>query len=171
MNANPTRTPASLRAIVDGLEMGSETIHTYLNRETGEVVEITEEDAEFAERDDDDLEDLPKWQRESVAEARQVLDSDQCIALPDSFEIHEYRIMEAFCDAQSGDIRSELLGTIRGSGAFSRFKAAIRRHGIERDWFAYRQGALKDIAIHWLENEDIPFVDDLERPPGKDVQG
>jgi hypothetical protein len=51
----------------------------------------------------------------------------------------------------------QTLFQIRGSGAFQRFKHAIRRHNIADDWYRYRQTALERIAIDWLDANAIPY--------------
>jgi hypothetical protein len=43
-----------------------------------------------------DLAEYPEWQRESIVKAREILDSEDWIALPSKFDIHEYAIMEEF---------------------------------------------------------------------------
>ena len=42
----------------------------------------------------------------------------------------------------------------RGSG---RFKRILWDEGIEDQWFAYRDEALKTLAVEFLETEGIPF--------------
>jgi hypothetical protein len=51
-----------------------------------------------------------------------------------------------------------LVYQIRGSGAFRRFKDAIRRHGIEDEWYQFRDQALEEIAIEWLESNGIAYT-------------
>jgi hypothetical protein len=58
------------------------------------------------------------------------------VSLPDAFEIHEWAIMERFSSRKaSAAHRDELLDSIHGAGAFRSFRRAIRRLGIEDDWF------------------------------------
>jgi hypothetical protein len=91
-----------------------------------------------------------------------VLESDDFVALPDKFEIHEYSITERFCLFLPDEgLRDELLHAIRGSGAFRRFKAAIYRKEIQDDWYRFRNEALKRIATDFLESEGIPWLDDV----------
>jgi hypothetical protein len=120
------------------------------------------EDDEFA--DEEDLEELPVWMREERAQRQEVLDSDDYLALPSSFEIHEYQIMEDFCCAfEDAETSNRLLGLIRGPGAFGRFRSAIRTLGAENAWYQFREQALVEIAVDWLEANEIPYIP-LARP-------
>ena len=66
--------------------------------------------------------------------------------------------MERFCQGiEDNKQRVDLLNTIRGSGAFRRFKGAIHQFGIQDDWYNYRGQALERIAIDWLDDHRIPY--------------
>ncbi len=152
----------SLQAVVDEMDAASDEAHAYLNQRTGELVTIRDEEIGIVERGDD-VEDYPDWQRELIQKTREVLDSDDYLHLPGRFDIHEYAIMERFCYSVEDDrLSNELLYQIRGSGAFRRFKDAIHRHGIADDWYRFRQAALEEIAVEWLEAHDIPYTRESE---------
>jgi len=105
-----------------------------------------------------DEDDLPVWQRDSLPKVRAALESGDFLALPDKYEIHEWAIMERFSNSQvRATWRDELLDAIHGAGAFCSFRNAIRRLGIEDDWFRYRQSEFEEIARVWLEAHDISF--------------
>lgn len=143
--------PVNLREAADLMGAAPDNWTAYVNRKTGEVVMLPED--EFA------LDIGPEFD-EMLAEARAVEESEDFVALPDKYEIHEYAIMERFCysldDERLGD---RLARAIQGRGAFRRFKDQIHRDGIEQDWYAYREAALKKIAADFLEAEGIAFVD------------
>jgi hypothetical protein len=64
--------------------------------------------------------------------------------------------MEEFSEpVESGRIRNELLHAVHGAGAFRNFKDTLRRHRIEKAWFAFRAEALREIAIDWCEENDV----------------
>ena len=110
-----------LRDVVDGLEMQADEMSAYLNKRTGEVVPISSEDLSAAE-EEEDLEDYPEWQQESILKAKEILESEDWIELPSKFEIDEYGIMEDFCRSVADpEISERLLSSIRGRGAFGRF--------------------------------------------------
>ena len=147
----------SLREIVEAMELPSEEWASYLDPDTGEIVTVTDEDRRLLE-EAASVEELPDWQQESVAKAREVLESERFLPLPDQFEIHEWAIMERFARSRdNAQERERLLSAIHGSGAFRKFRNSIRQLEIEEDWYAFRQAALEEIARTWLEAHDIPY--------------
>jgi hypothetical protein len=151
----------SLRKVVEELEAVNDAFRAYLQKETGEIVSVALENLGHAE-EGDALEDFPDWQQAAIEEARQVLSTDKYLPLPDAFEIHEYSIMEDFCySVEDEKRRNLLLDKIRGRGAFGRFKDAIHQLGIAEAWYQFRDSALKDIAIDWLEAHSIAYTDDM----------
>ncbi len=151
--------PVKLNDVIEALEEAGEEHSHYLDKRTGEIVLITNEEMEAAE-EDELISEYPDWQRESILKAREILNSDESfVALPDQSDIHEYKIMEDFCLAfenrRAGD---DLLRLIKGSGAFRRFKDAIYSKGLEKTWYQFRQMEFERIAIEWLEEEGIPYT-------------
>jgi hypothetical protein len=89
-----------------------------------------------------------------------MLETDHYLPLPDRFEINEYRIMERFCDAVADDdMREALCDAIRGRGAFRRFKDRVHGYGMAEAWYHYRDAALREIALAWCEEHDIPYTE------------
>jgi hypothetical protein len=67
--------------------------------------------------------------------------------------------MERFCySVEDEELSNELLDQIGWSGAFRRFKDAIYRHGITDDWYRFCQTALEEIAVKWLEANNITYT-------------
>jgi hypothetical protein len=166
----------SLRDLVDELQMLSDESHAYLNKVTGKVITITDDDFAMAENDNELEDELEDAEDETLGEASDLetqfyqevkkvlaLDADY-LKLPSKFDIYEYEIMERFClTFPDGKVSDVLLGKIRGSGAFRRFKDTIYQYGIENDWFKYRDEAYKEIAIVWLESNGLAYSDDMNR--------
>jgi hypothetical protein len=139
------------------MDLANDAWTAYLNRQTGELITVTDEDQRLVDAGEEP-EDLPEWQRETLAKAREALESDDCLALPGKFEIHEYRIMERFSlGVEDVGVRETLLQAIRGRGAFRRFTEVIRECGVAEAWYAYRQQALEDIAVDWLEANGVAY--------------
>ncbi|GMR07711.1 MAG: UPF0158 family protein [Gammaproteobacteria bacterium] len=154
--------PVSLKAVVNEMDVISDEVTAYINTKTGELCAVSEEEANIIEEGKEDDEFIPDWQKEILPKVREVLESDDFVALPDQFEIHEYSIMERYCLSLSDEgLQDELLRAIRGSGAFRRFKDAIHRKEIQDDWCRFRSEAFKSIASDFLESEGIAFVDDF----------
>ena len=93
-HANPGRT-IKLNDIVDAMQIQSETMTHYLNKKTGKIVLISQEDADAAESDEI-MEEFPEWQQEDIKLAREVWGSNHYIPLPTKFDIHEYDLIVNF---------------------------------------------------------------------------
>lgn len=149
-----------LTDIIDALESQSFDVWAFLDKNTGEIMLIGEKEKKLVE-ETELIEDVPEWQKEAIKFMQDVMSqSKNCIALPTKFDIHEYGMMRKFCadieDEQICDI-FEIL--IQGGGAFGRFKNAITEYEMEKDWYAYRTNALKEIAVEWCEENNIEFED------------
>ncbi len=152
-----------LKDIVDALEY-PEDWRVYLNKETGEIICVTEEDQsllDMLEEGEEDVEDLPEWQRKALPKLRENLkavEGDECIALPSQFDIHEWEIMRRFAlSVKDGENREQLLNAIHGAGAFRYFKDTVHRFDLAESWYRFRDRAIEAIAIDWLEANEIPF--------------
>src|SRR5215208_39339 len=150
----------SLREFVGEMQILSDEAHTYINKRTGDLITITDDDIAMSELDEQ--EDSFEWQEEIIQTTKKVLSSDEYLGIPSKFDIDEYEIMERFClSVPDESISDDLLGQIRGSGAFGRFKDAIYRYSLEKDWFKFRDEAYKEIAISWLKDNGFAYTDDL----------
>jgi len=144
--------------VIEALDTAGEDHSHYLDKRTGEIVLITNEEMDAAE-EDELISEYPEWQRESILKAREILKSEDFVALPDQFDIHEYKIMEDFCrQLQNRGIGATLPGLIKGSGAFKRFKNAIHSLGMEKNWYQFRRTEIEKMAIQWLEQEGLPYA-------------
>jgi hypothetical protein len=85
-----------LSDLIEGMDFQSDEQSSFLNLTTGEVVSITDEELRAAENDEP-LEDFPEWQHDAIRIAKDIVETDHYVPLPDRFEIHEYQIMERFC--------------------------------------------------------------------------
>jgi hypothetical protein len=175
----------SLRDLVDELQTLSHESHVYLKKSTGKAISIRDDDFEMVrnmeefdeiEEDDDDseivdnLDGYSDLETEFFQDIKNVMSfDDDYLKLPSKFDIDEYEIMERFClYVPDEKISNVLLGKIRGSGAFRRFKDTIYRYGIEKEWFRFRDEAYKEIAISWLESHGFAYTDDMNKR-GKSV--
>jgi len=155
-----------LHKVVDEMDLLSDEITAYLNRRTGELRSVHDDEVIMAE-DDIDLEALPEWQRNDIPVIREILESEDWILLPSSHDINEWSLMEAYSlSMESLELRDELLRSIQGKGAFRHFKDTIRRHGIEEKWYEYRRAAFEAIAIVWLEENEIPYTREVDPSAG-----
>jgi hypothetical protein len=150
--------PVRLNDVIEALDAANEELMHYIDRSTGEIAMITNEDMQAAE-EDELISEYPDWQREAILKAREILTSEDFVELPDQSDIHEYKIMEDFClafeDRRAGE---NLRRLIKGSGAFRRFKNAIYSMGAEKGWHQFRRAEIEKIAIEWLEEQQIPYI-------------
>ncbi len=153
--------PVQLNAVVDEMEFGTDEWRAYINRKTGELVSFPGDVLSAVEDEEEDSDTAPDWELEARQACRRVLGDKDFIQLPTKRDIHEYGIIERFCQSRHDE---RLLDAIRGRGAFRRFDDLIRQKGIEEDWYRYRGDALRKIAADFLQAEGIPYVDDARDP-------
>ena len=148
----------SLRDVASEMDVPNDDWTVYLNRRTGELVTVTDEEARLVE-DGGNEEALPDWQAEQLPKVREVLGSTEFLALPSKFEIHEYQIMERFChQVADAKVCGDLLRAIRGAGAFGRFKTLVQHCGLVDEWHRYRDRAFEDVAADWLDAHGISYT-------------
>ena len=154
----------SLRDFVDEMQMVSNECRVYLNKDTGEVISVTDDDFAIVNESDGDWSEYDKLEQEFFQKVEKIVSADEYLELPSQYDIHEYEIMEKFClSIPNEKISDVFLNMIRGSGAFRRFKDLIYRYDIEKDWFKFKDEAYKEIAISWLESNGFEYADDMNR--------
>jgi hypothetical protein len=153
----------SLNEVVNALEMSSDELSSFVNRQTGQVLTLTNETLRMAE--EETTQELSDWQEQELQNSREVLDSEDWLDLPSKFEVHEWELMNRFGQSLSIPAqRDEILDAIHGSGAFRNFKGAIRRLRLEESWFAFKGSALEEMARSWLGEHGLD-IDDSDRRP------
>jgi len=147
----------SLRDVIDHVELASDEATAYINRKTGELITLTDEELALVE-DPDEAAEAAEWQKDLLPKAQEVLASQDFIPLPGKFEIHEWSIMERFARSLTdAAVSDELDAAVHGRGAFRRFKDGVQRLGIADEWYRFREAALEEIAIEFLEAHGIAF--------------
>jgi hypothetical protein len=152
-----------LKDIVDGLEMQFDESSSFLDLDTGQVETVShdllnEAEEPGEEAPSDEKPDLPEGQEDEWEVAKRIVSTDRFMKLPTKFDIHEWSIMEEFSySVDSRPIQANLIHALHGRGAFRHFKDTVRRHGIEQDWFKFRDEALREIAIEWCEEHQIQW--------------
>ena len=149
-----------LSTIIDALEMPCEESHAFLDKQTGEVVVLSDEELGAAENDDD-IDDYPEWQRKNIEQAKTVQADEgdggsRFLPLPDRFEINEWDMMRDFAThLQNEDHATALLNAIQGRGAFRYFKDRIHELGLADSWYAFRDGQYRQAALDWCAAHGI----------------
>ena len=144
-----------VRDVVQEMDVPGPGLTVHLNRNTGEFVTVSEEETEAL----DDPQDAPEWMQEQLTKIREATESQDYLALPDSFDIHEWEIMRDFAgsvsDAEASD---DLLRAVHGKGAFRHFRDQLQHYGLTEQWYRFRDQALERIAIDWLKANEIPYT-------------
>ena len=146
-----------LSDLADAFEEVFDGWEQYLNIETGRITAVPE-----AANDSDD----PSMWAEIIA---MIEDGDQFVRLPNQYEIDEYRIMEEFADfagsglkyvsdEQAQEIGSALCDSLRGKGAFRRYKITLNKYGIAEEYYAYRHIYYTELAKEWCQENGVKFV-------------
>lgn len=132
--------PAKVQDLIDALDIQGDRAASYLDIDTGEVHVIAHEALELAEEGAGAH--RLEWEEEEVALAQRILAGGRHVELPTSRDVHEWRIMEAFCYSLGDeDIQADCLSAIRGRGAFRVFRNELSRHGLWDAWHAFRGAA------------------------------
>ncbi|MGE7609860.1 UPF0158 family protein [Peribacillus frigoritolerans] len=154
------RNPVKIQSIIEELEIQFDESRTFLNVKTGEIVSVTLDDLRAAE-DEDDFGHLPEWEQEVRKVANDVFENfENYKELPKKYEVNEYEIIEDFCFTVSDErMQDILLSSIKGKGAFRRFKDKINEFEMEDLWYSYRDERYKQIAIKWCLDNNINFID------------
>ena len=102
---------------------------------------------------------IPEWEKEIIPIIKDISKNpEDYIQLPEQFDINEYSIMEKFClSLNDEELRDIMYSSIKGSGAFQRFKNNIHHHGIADDWYKYKDEAIREIAIEWCKENNIKY--------------
>jgi hypothetical protein len=144
--------------IVDALQMQFDEYTSYLDLDTGSIHTVSLDLLRRAEESEEEDPDLLDWQEDEWVIAKKIVTSDSFKELPSKFDVHEWAIMDEFSRSiESVHISKQLQNAIHGKGAFRMFKDAIRRCGVEKDWYKFRDDALKEIAIDWCEANGIEW--------------
>lgn len=128
-----------------GLEAAFENhapdVRAYLDRETGEVVLVTE-------------------RTEDAAAARVQARPEDHIRVEPVPSREQYRMMEQFIDTVTLEpLKEQLKDSIVGKGAFRRFKDAVGRYPEERKrWFIFRDALLHGYILEWLKQQRIELT-------------
>jgi hypothetical protein len=148
-----------LEDVIEQLEFANESSKSFYNIINEEIYIIPEEVERYTIQNNLDDEFISEWEKELIPIAKDIQNNpENYISFPDQFEIHEYSIMERFCLSLNNDkLREIMYSSIKGRGAFQRFKDKIHEQGIAEDWYKYKEESLKEIAIGWCENNNIEY--------------
>ena len=140
--------PVSIELIAEALESAMDEWQQFLDLETGLIHQLPEDPWIVEEIG---AEDLAKALEESP---------DRFLALPERYEIREFKLMEAFCASLNhAGQRDSLLQSLRGSRPFRRFKDRLNCLGLDQDYYDFRLQELRQLAIRWCQANGLPYQD------------
>ena len=141
-----------LRLVYEAIESANEVYDQYLDTEEMKVIMLPNRFSGIAEYEDGD---------EELAERIEMDEDKRYLALPDQYDIHEYRIMEDYInDLDDHVLARALAGAIRGRGAFRRFKNTLIEEGDIQTWYDYRDQYYWKLARKWCKEHDLEFIED-----------
>jgi len=148
--------PVSLDAVADELDAQLDEMTVFINRKTGEIVSVSDDDAALVEEETTE-DDLLDWQAEMLPRLHSILLGEDWVALPSKFDINEWDIMKMFADSFDSElISTRLQRAIRGKGAFRMFRAAVEEAELVDRWYDFKHGRLREVAREALKDLGIP---------------
>ena len=91
------------------------------------------------------------------------------IALPDHRAVNDYGNMERFIEYEvKGEAQEWLRNSIRGRGAFRRFRGTLERFLLTDDWYDYLFECHRNTAIDWCEQNGIVYTEEEPQEPEDD---
>jgi hypothetical protein len=131
---NLRKVPVSWEALEDAFENNAPEVHSDLNLETGDVIRIVDGVAEPS------------------MHARIASDANYLMVDPVSSR-EQYRWMERYiATVEESELRTKLVASIDGKGAFRRFKDVLMSFPVDRErWFTFRSERLRAAMSAWLE--------------------
>ena len=150
----------NISEIVESMDMQSMEFTSFLNRKTGKIIGVMDEDFRSIDRAYEDPELMSENEVKVFKELGDFLEGEDAVKLPTSFDLNEYDIMEDFINSLDNDfVRSQLSNAINGKGAFRRFKDRAFDLDVIEDWYKFKENSYKSIAIEWCKDNDIKFED------------
>ncbi|PZE20641.1 UPF0158 family protein [Paenibacillus xerothermodurans] len=142
--------------LVSEIELQIEDAFTFINTKTGEVITLMREEIGAAE-DEKPLESFPDWQRGNIENAISIIEDEVGTYVDFTLrnDYNEYEIMQDFIGTLDEHVREEMYDATKGRGAFRRFKDGIIEHGVDTDWYKYKETKIKELVIEWCKEHGI----------------
>lgn len=132
----------------------------YLDTHTGETVVVPYDLLDSESFDTEEIENLPKWERELVPVVQEILEGDRYEPIPRVESYQVYDLMAEFAETVSNRRLQRLLSVaLDGKGAFGRFKRVMENYPEERErWFKFKLAEMSKWIREWLNDLDIEPV-------------
>jgi len=156
-----TKLPVNLDDLVDALTWGDYLMETYryLDRETGKVIMISEDELTEEDLDGDADGELDEEDDEFRKQAKLVEEHPERFIAIEPIESHEsFRTMEDFVDEVKSElVRKRLMRALTGRRKpFRAFKNVLEEFpDVRQQWFDFEAERQLAAAREWLAGEDI----------------
>lgn len=148
-----------LSDIVNALESAGDEHSYWLDRDTGEVLKLTDQAVDYAE-EETPLEEVPERMRADVEVARLVQDDTEhrYLELPGKLDIHDLDLMDCFASTVKDErVQREIKRSIRTSDASQAFKRLLSEHNLHNAWHKFHDARVREIAVGWCEDNEIAW--------------
>ncbi|CAN7502062.1 UPF0158 family protein [Paenibacillus sp. LjRoot153] len=153
--------PVKMEDLISEIELQIDDTFTFINTNSGEVITLTREEMRTVE-DEEPFEKFPDWQRENIEKAISIIEDEDGVFVDFTLRnnFNEYEIIEEFIVRLPDQKNREILDdTIRGRGAFRRFKDRIIELGVDKQWYTYKEGKIRQLVIEWCKEHNIEIQD------------
>ena len=135
----------SVRSVIDAIESAQDDSWWYANVQTGKL------DCHY-----DALGFGANSEYDEFA-----FEGEEWLSLPDKRERDDWGTMRDYAFALGGAAGNELLDAIHGKGAFRNFRRLVERRGALESWHAYENMRYRELAVGWLDENGLPWKDDV----------
>ena len=158
--------PVKLSELIEALEFDSDEYTNRVDLLNRSVVRLPNSLLSAVEEGDEEAQDgLADWEKEEVEIAKAIVEDsgERFIAAPNKFDFHEYRHMErSIGTVENVEAAEQLWRAIKGKGAFRYFKDTASRLCLLKEWYRYRDDALREFVVEWAEANNVAFEDDVK---------
>lgn len=134
-----------LDKIIDCIEAAGDIENFYLNKYSGEILSVLQDDSCMDEE-----------YRDFVYSKLDMYDT--WIEIPGQRELNEYNIMKSFAqNLTNNEQKSKLLYALKAKKPFRMFKDEINYLGIANNYYSYRREKIRLIAIKWLNDYELSY--------------
>lgn len=117
------------------------------------LMDVSDENIGYYSRLDESFQWYDPYEREEDSD-----EEEDLVPLPARQDINDYHIMEEFiASLEDGQAREWLGNSIKGRGAFRRFRGTCERFGLLDDWYAFRDEYYLNLARDWCDAHNIPY--------------
>lgn len=150
--------PVKIGSVLEALLFTEDDCTTYINKKTGEIASVSDEESNFAHQELDET--VPEWIIAGTPRIKLILESEDYFEMPSKYDLHEEKVMALFCETvEKEDVKNYLLKTLKGKAAAENFVKFIDEFELNESWTTHRNNAVKQIAIDFLNVNSIPFED------------